>query len=301
MCEPAKCSNTTMKRRAPSPVASASSSGLEKTETQQGKHRQSASAPMSRLAAGGGERGSLFISSHAEDKQRKYRAQRRQKILTLFLAVVIPLTFLVVLLFAAPAGGGGNFSFLRRQSATKSAAVDSTASILASAADPPPPVPVPVPTASDKTTLHKIGLFLGLRTESPTLYPTAMPTTATPTTATPTDTPSMTPTNSPTEVPTEVPTAAPTGIPTDAPTSSPLPLPTTAKTTFAKDDNYLLSLTPNETIIDPLNNTINSVTNASSDKNLSENGLPTFKNVASSDSIMLLTAKASPVCIMKMM
>ena len=94
MCEPATCNDTTMNRRAPSPVASASSSqtfpGLEKPETQQGKHRQSASALLSHLAAGGGEGGSFFISSHAEDKQRKYRAQRRQKLLTLFLAVVIP-------------------------------------------------------------------------------------------------------------------------------------------------------------------------------------------------------------------
>ena len=213
------CNNTTMKRRSTYPAASASSQtvipGLEKRP-----QRQPASAPMSRLATGG-------VGGYAEDIQRQYRAQRRQKILTLFLAVVIPLTFLV-LLFAAPAGGGGNFSFLR-QSATKSAAVDSASSILTSAAAPPPPVPVPVPTSSDKTALHKIGIFLGLRTESPTSYPTAMPTTAKPTTATPTATPTMTPTDSPTDVPTETPTSAPTVAPTDAPTSSPTLLSTTIK------------------------------------------------------------------------
>jgi hypothetical protein len=98
----------------------------------------------------------------------------------------------------------------------------STPTDATSAAAAPPQAPVPI--SSDKSTLHKIGLFLGLRTESPTSYPTAMPTTTKPATATPTDTQAMTPTNSPTEVPTKVPTAAPTGIPTDAPTSSPLPL-----------------------------------------------------------------------------
>ena len=171
------------------------------------------------------------------------------KLLKLILAAVVLLT---VLQFAS--SGGGGLTFLRRSQSA------STTSNATSAAAAPPPPPAPVSTSSDRSTLHKIGLFLGLRTESPTSYPTAVPTTAKPTTAMPTDTPSMTPTNSPTEVPTQVPTADPTGIPTDAPTSSPLPLPTTAKTTFAKDDNYILSLTPNETIIDPLNNTINSIT-----------------------------------------
>jgi hypothetical protein len=151
--------------------------------------------------------------------------------------------------------------FLRRQSAS---AVDSAVLNITSAATAPFPS-APVPTSSKKSTFHKIGLFLRLRTESPTSYPTTMPTTATPTTSTPTDTPSMTPINSPTEVPTEVPTAAPTVIPTDALTPPPLPLPTTAKpTTIAKDNENgsLLSLTPNETIIDPLNNTINSITSS---------------------------------------
>jgi len=165
-------------------------------------------------------------------------------LVTNFLAVILLLLF-------ASSGGGGSLTFLRRQSA-------SAASNATSAAAVPPPPPAPVPTSLDKSTLHKIGLFLGLQTESPTSYPTAVPTTAKPTTATPTDTPTMTPTNSPTEVPTKVPTAAPTGIPTDAPTSSPLPLPTTAKPTIDKDndDGSILRLNPNETIIDPLNNTI---------------------------------------------
>ena len=129
--------------------------------------------------------------------------------MTIVLAAAVSLT---VLQFA-PSGGGGSLTF--RQSA-------SAASNATSAAAAPPPPPALVPASSDKSTLHKIGLFLGLQTESPTSYPTAIPTTATPTTATPTDTPSMTPTNSPTEVPTEVPTAAPTGIPTDAPIIDPL-------------------------------------------------------------------------------
>ena len=227
-------------------------------------------SPPSSSSLHGASRTSL---SHADDKLGKYQEQRRQKILKLFLAVILLLLF-------ASSGGGGSLTFLRRQSA-------SAASNATSAAAVPPPPPAPVPTSLDKSTLHKIGLFLGLRTESPTSYPTAVPTTAKPTTATPTDTPTMTPTNSPIEVPTKVPTAAPTGIPTDAPTSSPLPLPTTAKPTIAKDDDdgSILRLTPNETIIDPLNNTIDSVTNPSSDENLSENGLPTFNYDPSSDSM----------------
>jgi len=133
------------------------------------------------------------------------------KMRTIILAAIVSLT---VLQFAPSGGGGSLSSFLRRSQSA------STASNATSAAAAPPPAPVP--TSSDESTLHKIGLFLGLRSESPTSYPTAMPTTATPTTATPTDTPTMTPTNSPTEVPTEVPTAAPTGIPTDAPIIDPL-------------------------------------------------------------------------------
>jgi hypothetical protein len=62
----------------------------------------------------------------------------------------------------------------------------------------------------------------------------------------------------------------------------------TAKpTTIAKvnENGSILILTPNETIIDPLNNAINSITNPSSNENLSENGLPTFMHVTSSDSM----------------
>ena len=136
-----------------------------------------------------------------------------KKMRTIVLAAMVSLT---VLQFAPSGGGGGSLTFLRR-SQSASAASNAT-----SAAAAPPPPPALVSASSDKSTLHKIGLFLGLQTESPTSYPTAMPTTATPTTATPTDTPSMTPTNSPTEVPTEVPTATPTGNPTDAPIIDPL-------------------------------------------------------------------------------
>ena len=125
--------------------------GLEKP----GK-RQPSSALSRLAAAGGGESGSLFISSHAEDKQRKYREQRRHKIAKLFLAVSIPLTVLVLLLFA-PSGGGGNLSFLRQSSAgtaTNNSAVDSTskATSSAAAAAAAPPPPVPVPASSDKST-----------------------------------------------------------------------------------------------------------------------------------------------------
>jgi hypothetical protein len=154
----------------------------------------------SRLATGGG-------GGYAEDKQRKYRdrEQRRQKILKVFLAAVIPLTVLVLLF--APSRGGGSLTFLRSESVS---AIESAASKASTAAK----LPVPA-SSSDKSTLHKIGLFLGLQTKSPMSHPTAMPTMATPTLATPTDTPTMTPTNSLTEVHTKVLTAASTGVLTD--------------------------------------------------------------------------------------
>ena len=91
-----------MLQRAPSAPSSALSSqtcpGLVNPEMEQGKQRQPASA-LSRLATRGGESsGSLFLSSYAEDKQRKYRyrKQRRQMILKVFLAMVL-LTIFVLL------------------------------------------------------------------------------------------------------------------------------------------------------------------------------------------------------------